>query len=352
MMRYWLGLVLFVAGVAWADINKDVLHIDAIDVEGGAATLYITPEGKSLLIDTGWPADIGTKGPDSAHRVVGAAIEHGLTRLDYVLITHYHVDHVGGMTELLSLFPVGTVLDHGPSREVPAPDTPAAAAGMQPSALYPEYLKAIHGHAHRILKAGDTLNVGSLHLTVVTSDGVTIGRPLPGAGKLIAACDGMKPMEKNGGEENVRSVGVVMTFGQTRIGALGDLTWNMEKALVCPRDKVGPVDLLIVSHHGVNLSNSPALLQALQPRVAIVDNGAKKGADVETFESVSASPRLKRLWQLHFAERSGPEHNAPEAYIANPSSASDLGLPIEVVVSRTSGFTVTNRRTGGVTETY
>jgi competence protein ComEC len=267
------------------------------------------------------------------------------------LITHYHVDHVGGAPELLSQFPVGTILDHGPSREVPPPDTPPAAAVSQPAALYPKYLEAIHGHKHRTLKPGDTLSIGSLHLTVVTSDGVTLDRALPGAGSAISECGKMSSMGEVGGEENQRSLGVVLTFGQTRIAALGDLTWNMEKTLVCPRDKVGPVDLFIVSHHGSNLSNSPALWHALEPRVAVEDNGAKKGADVETYNTASSSPRLKRLWQLHFAERGGAQHNVPEAYIANPSAAGDAHASIEATVSKQGAITVTNDRTG-FSETY
>jgi beta-lactamase superfamily II metal-dependent hydrolase len=344
-----LGLCWLPGGAAWAD--GDRLLIDAIDVEGGAATLYITPEHQSLLIDTGWPADMGATDPDSAQRIIAAARRHGLSRLDYVLITHYHVDHVGGLPELLSQFPVGTILDHGPSREVPPPDTAPAAAALQPAALYPKYLDAIRGHGHRTLKPGDTLSIGSLHLAVVTSDGVAIDRALPGGGKTIAECGSMSPMEKDGGEENARSLGVVLTFGQTRIAALGDLTWNMEKALVCPRDKVGPVDLFIVSHHGSNLSNSPALWHALEPRVAIEDNGAKKGADAETYNTASSSPRLRRLWQLHFAERAGAAHNVPEAYIANPGSAGDAHASIEVAVTKQGGVTVTNDRTRFV-ETY
>lgn len=340
---------LLAAGVARADGDK--LLIDAIDVEGGAATLYITPEHQSLLIDTGWLSDMGAKDPDSTQRIVAAARRHGLSKLDYVLITHYHVDHVGGLPQLLSQFPVGTILDHGPNREVPPADLKPAFAAAQPATLYPKYLEAIHGHEHRTLKPGDTLEIGSLHLTAVTSDGVTIDRPLPGAGNTVAECAGMKPMEQDGGGENARSLGVLLTFGRARIAALGDLTWNMEKELVCPRDKVGPVDLLIVSHHGSNLSNSPALLHALSPRVAIEDNGPKKGGDVETYETVSHSPRLARLWQLHFAERSDAQHNVPEAYIANPSSASDKRASIEASVTRQGAITVTNDRTGS-TETY
>ena len=355
LKRRWIGLccnliaLCLLPVVALAD--SDALLIDAIDVEGGAATLYITPEHRSLLIDTGWPSGMGAKDPSSAQRIIASARRHGLSKLDYVLITHYHVDHVGGLAELLSQFPVGTILDHGPNRESPRPDAPPAFAAFQSAALYPKYLEAIQGHKHRTLKAGDTLRVGSLHLTVVTSDGVTIDRALRGAGDTITQCESMNSLDQNGGEENARSVGVVLTFGRSRIASFGDLTWNVEKALVCPRDKVGPVDLFFVSNHGTHLNNSPALLHALAPRVAIVGNGAKKGADAETYETVSRSPRLARLWQLHFAERAGAEHNVPEAHIANLSSESDTHASLEVAVTKQGAFTVTNGRTG-FSETY
>jgi len=346
--RTALGACLAALGVLpiTALAASDTLLIDSIDVEGGAATLYITPEGQSLLIDTGWPANVGAKDPDSVQRIIAAARKHGLSKLDYVLITHYHVDHLGGVTELLGQFPVGTLLDHGPNREMPAPNAPPAFAAFQPANLYPKYLEALHGHAHRELKAGETLNIGSLRLTVVTSDGATISKPLPGASGAIAECDTMKPMVEDGGEENARSVGVVFTFGQARVAALGDLTWNVEKALVCPRDKVGPVDLLLVSHHGAHFSNSPALLHALSPRVAIMNNGAKKGGEPQSYDTVSRSPRLARLWQLHFAEGSGADHNTAEAYTANPSATDDKQASLEAVVTKEGAITVTNGRTG------
>ena len=356
MIRRWTcGLA--GGAVAWwllssaALADGDRLLIEAIDVEGGAATLYITPERQSLLIDSGWTAGIGAQDPDSAQRIIASARRHGLSKLDYVLITHYHVDHVGGLPELLSQFPVGTILDHGPNREVPPAGTPPSVAALQPASLYPKYAQAIRGHAHRTLKPGDTLPIGSLQLTVVTSDAVTIDHPLPGAGETIKECAAMQPMDKDGGEENARSLGVVLRFGRSRIAALGDLTWNMEKQIICPRDKVGPVDLLIVSHHGSNLSNSPALLHALAPRIAVEDNGARKGADVETYETVSHAPRLVRLWQLHFAERAGAEHNVSDPYIANPSSAGDAHASLEVAVAKQGAITVTNGRTC-FSETY
>jgi beta-lactamase superfamily II metal-dependent hydrolase len=345
-----LGLLLLSSALALA-AERDDLLIEAIDVEGGAATLYITPEHRSLLIDTGWPAGVAAKDPDSAQRIIAAARRHGLSKLDYVLITHYHVDHVGGVFDLLKSFPVDTILDHGPNRETPPPNANPAFAAFQPATLYPKYLEAIRGHKHRELKAGDTLKIGSLRMTVVTSDGVTLKRPLSGAGGPIAECDTMKPMDENGGDENARSVGLVLSFGKARIASLGDLTWNAEKDLVCPRDKVGPVDLLFVSHHGAHLSNSPALLHALAPKIAIVGNGAKKGGDVEPYDAVSHSPRLARLWQLHFAERAGAEHNTPEPYIANPDSTNDARASLVISVTSQGAFTVTNTRTG-FAETY
>lgn len=332
-------------GAALAGTDGEKLLIEAIDVEGGAATLYITPEHQSLLIDTGWPGDIGAKDPDSAQRIIASARRHGLTKLDYVLITHYHVDHVGGMPELLSQFPVGTVLDHGPNRETPPPNTKPEAAALQPASLYPKYLEAIRGHEHRSLAPGETLKIGSLQMTVVTSDGVAIGRALPGAGQAIPECASMQPMVQDGGQENARSVGVVLTFGGARIAALGDLTWNMEKELVCPRDKLGRVDLLIVSHHGSGLSSSPALLHALAPRVAVMDNGARKGGDAQTYETVSHAPGLMRLWQVHFSEAGGPQNNVAEAYIANPGGPGDARASLEMAVTREGEVTVTNDRT-------
>ena len=246
----WVGCGL-AACCLWSNATlaaTDSLLIEAIDVEGGAATLYITPEHQSLLIDSGWTANFGATNPDSAQRIIAAARRHGLSKLDYVLITHYHHDHVGGLPELLSQFPVGTVLDHGPNREVAPPDVPPAMAPFQTAALYSKYLESLGGHAHRTLKPGDTIDIGSLHLMAVTSDAVTIDQPLPGAGETLAECANMPLMQRDGGEENARSLGVVLTFGQARIAALGDLTWNMEQKLFCPKDRIGPVDLFIVSH--------------------------------------------------------------------------------------------------------
>jgi len=338
------------------------LQIVSIDVEGGAAVLFVTPEGKSLLIDTGWPAGMGgarrpvaggtapaapapaSAAPSSADRIVAVAQKAGLRKLDFVLITHYHVDHVGGFSELIGKFPVDTILDHGPNRETPRANAPASAT--QPVVLYPAYEKLIANHRRQSLKPGDKVQIGSLTLTTVASDGEVLGNPLPGAGQANPDCVAMTEKPTNGGEENARSVGVLMTYGSARVVSLGDLTWNVEKALVCPVNKVGSTDLLLVSHHGSNLSNSPALVHALTPRVAIMNNGAQKGGDPETYDTVSTSTGLQRLWQLHFATKGGAARNPAEPYIANLTDDPDQHSALHISVFPDGRLMVLNERTG------
>jgi beta-lactamase superfamily II metal-dependent hydrolase len=340
------------------------LQIVSIDVDGGAATLYITPEGKSLLIDSGWPAGRGgarrapgsvppaapaaapaAPDPSSADRIVAAARKAGLTRLDYVLITHYHVDHVGGLGELLGKFPVDTILDHGPNRElVPDPVNPGPVAS-QPTTLYAAYEVLIAGRYHQSLKTGDKIALGSVTLTVVTSDREAPRRPLPGAGQVSSDCDSMSAKSVNGGEENARSVGLLLTYGSARVVSLGDLTWDVERELVCPVNRIGRADLFFVSNHGT-LNNSPALLHALKPRVAIMNNGLRKGGDPDTYDTVSASPGLQRFWQLHFSTKGGVAHNPGDAYIANLTDDPDQYAALYVSVFPDGRITILNGRTG------
>ncbi len=342
---FLLGGMVPVAALAAAE---KPLQIVAIDVEGGAATLLVTPNGKSLLIDTGWPGNIGATSPGSADRIIEAARKLSLSRIDYLLVTHYHVDHVGGLPELIGKFPVGTILDHGPNRELPAANASAAGQAMQPQALYSAYETAIAGHPRRSLQPGNKVKIGALALTTVTSDREVPRKPLAGAGKNTPECTGMTDMARDGGEENARSVGVLLTYRKVRILALGDLTWNAEKNLVCPKNRVGRADLWLVSHHGSNLSNSPALVNAVAPRVAVIANGARKGGDRETYDTVSKSPGLQGLFSLHFGENAGKEHNPGEDCIVNPDARNDQHLSLHMAVFRDGTMKVTNERTGRV----
>ncbi len=304
------------------------LQIFFVDVEGGQATLFVPPHGQSLLIDAGW----GYNGFRDANRIAAAAKLAKIKKIDYVLITHYHSDHVGGVPQLAQKIPVGTFIDHGENRE----------QSKTSATLYSEYQNAIAGAQHIVAKPGDRLPVKGLNIVVVSGDGNLLAAPLPGAGQSNAACSGVQKKEPDP-SENARSLGLVIDFGQFRVVDLGDLTWNKELELVCPVNKIGKAQLFVVSHHGLDQSNSPALVHAIAPAVAIMDNGSKKGGSPAAWDVVKSSPGLKDLWQLHFADAGGSEHNTSDPFIANVNEA-DTGFYLKVTAEEDGNFTVYNPR--------
>jgi beta-lactamase superfamily II metal-dependent hydrolase len=315
--------------------NSGDLKIDFIDVEGGQSTLFVTPDHHSLLIDTGWP---GNEGRD-ADRIVAAAKKAGLTRIDYVLLTHYHVDHTGGVPQLADRMPVGTFIDHGPNRETSDKATVDVADAYQK-------VLATGKYQHIVAKPGDMLPIPGLHAEVLTADGNFIDQALPGAGQPNPFCKDSetRPADQT---ENARSLGTLITWGKLRILDLGDLTWDKEMDFLCPNNRIGHVDILIVSHHGWYQSSSPALVDAITPRVAIMDNGATKGGSKPTVETLRRIPGLEALWQLHYSEEAGTD-NEPEKFIANLHGP-DTGYGLELTVSRTGAFSVYNARTQATT---
>ena len=322
-----LALVTLLAGPLTFAANKP-FQIFFVDVEGGQSTLFVASTGQSLLIDTGWEYNAYR----DANRIAKAAKLAGIKKIDYVLITHYHQDHVGGVAQLVAKMPVETFIDHGPNRE----DTAAM------NHLYGEYQTATAGKNHILAKPGDTIPIRGLDVKVVSADGNLIDQPLTGAGEQNSACEGVQ-QKATDPSENARSTGTVITFGALKIVDLGDLTWNKELELMCPLNKLGHADILVVSHHGLDQSNSPALVHALQPRVAVFDNGAKKGASPSAWDIVKSSPGLLDIWQLHFADAGGSEHNAQDPFIANVNEA-DTGFYLKITAHEDGSFEVYNPR--------
>ncbi len=324
--------VVLSAVVLQAQAKSKSLQVYFIDVEGGQSTLFVTPAGQSLLIDTGW-ADYNSRDAD---RIAAAAKTAGVSKLDYVLITHYHLDHVGGVPQLVQKIPVGTFIDHGPNREL-TPDV---------NNNFDLYQKTLASGAYKriVAKPGDVLPVKGIHVQVISADGQMIDQPLPGAGQPNPYCatTETKPADQT---ENARSLGTLITFGKLRILDLGDLTWDKEMQLMCPNNKLGRIDILIVSHHGWNQSSSPALVDAIQARVAIMDNGEKKGGSTPVLDTILKAPGLETLWQLHFSDEGGAQHNTDEEYIANLSGGTDPGNYLELTASPGGSFSVFNPRT-------
>src|SRR5690349_14124857 len=206
------------------------LDIYFIDVEGGQATLFVTPSGESMLIDTGYPGS----GDRDVNRVLNTIKEAGLSRLDYLLVTHYHNDHAGNAGAIAAKVPIGTFVDHGPSVETDA----------DARALYDSYVKARATGRHLLVKPGDKVPLRDLDVTIVTAGGERITQPLAGYGGTNRACAAFTPKEIDT-SENARSVGSVIAFGRFRMIDLGDLTWNKEHELACPNNLVGTVDLYL-----------------------------------------------------------------------------------------------------------
>jgi beta-lactamase superfamily II metal-dependent hydrolase len=320
--------VLFFA-IALAAAESKPLRVYSIDVEGGQSTLIVSPSGQSLLIDTGWP---GFKGRD-ANRIVAAAKSAGLDHIDYVLITHFHRDHVGGVPQLAAKMKIGTFVDHGPNLE----DSDVTRQD------YAAYEKVLPGHKHLVVKPGDHIPIKGLDVLVLTAAGDHIQSALPGAGQPNPACaDQPKPPADK--TENARSLGTLITYGKFRMLDLGDLTKDKELELMCPNNLIGTVDLFIVSHHGWSQSDTNAFVSAIHPQASIMNNGARKGGSPDVWTVVNNVEGPDRFWQLHYSIEGGSEHNVPEKFIANPNEKNDAGHDLRVRAFSDGKFEVWNSR--------
>src|SRR3984893_280859 len=287
------------------------LDIYFIDVEGGAATLIVTPLGESLLVDSGFPGE-----RDPARIAHVARDIAGLVQIDHYITTHWHRDHVGGIPQLSRLIPVRNYYDHG----LPATITPDIQAE-----LIEAYRQTVQGRSVA-LKPGDDIkvqtspkNVAPLQIRVMASGGIVLGEQ-PGAAQIKACGPNFQPQPEDK-TDNVNSIGILLSFGRFKFFDGGDLTWDIEETLVCPKNLVGAVDVFQVDHHGLDLSNNPALVRALKPSVAIIDNGPRKGGEARTFATLRSVKEIEAIYQLHRNVRTTEKDNAPPEFVANDEEA-------------------------------
>lgn len=274
-----------------------------IDTEGGAATLMVTPTGESILVDTGNP---GRRDPN---RIVQVATQIAkLRKIDHLITTHYHSDHFGGAATLATLMPVGIVYDNGKFADMP----------NDPGAEYFE----LPCDSRVVINPGDSIPLAqrdnapavSIRCLGTRQSFIEPSAETPTNESICANC---KPKDRDG-SDNANSVVVLVTFGDFRFFDAGDLTWNQEMRLVCPNDLVGPVDVYQVTHHGLDASNNPVVLETIQPRVAIMNNGDKKGCLPEVFANLKAAKSLEGIFQVHKNLRpDGSVNNVEDKYIAN-----------------------------------
>jgi beta-lactamase superfamily II metal-dependent hydrolase len=319
--------------IAYAAQSGNGLDIYWIDVEGGAATLIVTPAGESVLVDSGYPDE---RGAPRIHKVASGVA--GLKRIDHLVVTHFHNDHFGGAAELAKLMPIGQVHDNGAPSPAPSGDDVA---------LFDRYQKAFPQRA--LLKPGDTIALSARGKSLPSSLRLlgtrqTFVAPPPDR-RANSACSALTT-DPPDTSDNANSTAWLLEFGRFRFFEAGDLTWNAEAKLACPVDLVGPVDVYQVSHHGLGVSNNSVLLQTLAPTVAVMNNGARKGTEARTVATLKALPSLRASYQLHRNVRDDGQNSADAAHTANAAEQCEANY-IQLRVSPDGGsYTVEIPATG------
>ncbi len=310
------------------------LEVYFIDVEGGQSTLVVTPAGESLLIDAGYGQRNG-RDPDRVMAAVNAA---GLERIDYLLVTHFHNDHVGGIPDLAMRIPIGTFIDYGE----PLGTDRMANNGFR------AYEPVRAEHPHVVVKPGERLPLKGITVDVVSAAGELLAKPLPGGGQVNDACVNLEDHVEDG-TENYRSVGVMIELGAFRFLDLGDLSGNTLTRIACPVNLLGPVSAYLIAHHGDYDTNIPALYAALRPRAAIMNNGVRKGGSPDAFRTLHTQTDMD-LWQLHWSANPGTG-NTRDDLIANMDEGTTTGYWLHMSAFEDGTFRIVNQR-NGVERTY
>jgi len=332
LVSLWSTATCSLARAGEADGKLDVYFID---VEGGASTLIVTPGGQSVLVDTG---NRGDRDPD---RIFRAAQEAGLSRIDYCVITHYHADHYGGLKQLSELMPIQHLYDN--ANENPTADRPP-----------PEYSQA-RVEDRTLLNPGDMLPLKqrdgspSLSIQCLAAHKKMIDPPAAAKENLFDKDSKPKPEDRS---DNANSIVQLIKFGDFKFYDGGDLTWNMEHDLATPTNRIGTVDVYQVTHHGLAQSNNPVLVKAIEPTVAIMNNGTVKGCEPEVFATLKSTPTIKAIFQLHKNLRPDGDVNNTEAqFIANTERKCE-GNPIHMAVSADAKQYVVSIPATGFEQTY
>jgi beta-lactamase superfamily II metal-dependent hydrolase len=317
---------------AWGQAEEKTargLNIYFVDTEGGAATLIVTPVGESILIDCGNP------GPRDAGRIHRTAQQAGLTAIDHLIITHWHTDHYGGVERLSGLMPIHHYYDHG---------IPASLQEDPKSfpVLIQAYRKASRGQS-KTLKAGDEIPLKQsgglpLRLFCLCGSGEVIADKAGAAENPIAKEHNPQPADPT---DNARSLGFLLSYGDFRFLDLGDLTWNVEYKLVHPTNKIGLVDVYQSTHHGLEISNNPVVIRSVRPRVAVFNNGPRKGGHPSVIATLRRSPEIEAIYQVHRNVTAGPQENTEAALIANHNERCEgEGIKLSVAADSRS-YTIT-----------
>ncbi|MEW4487864.1 MBL fold metallo-hydrolase [Thalassoglobus sp. JC818] len=338
--RMFISTCCFSLLVSIAQAGEENQHLDIyfIDVEGGAATLIVTPAGESILIDSGYPDNNGRDRDRILETVKLANLDH----IDHAVVSHWHVDHYGNHATLSSLIPIHNFWDRG------IPD--ALQEDKNFDTRIADYRAATQNQSNT-LRAGDHFELDSngtpLSVTVLTASRNVI--PNSGEPNPFASESEDRPRDES---DNACSLSLLFEFGDFRFLCCGDLTWEIEAKLMTPNNPVGTVDLFMVTHHGLPTSNNPVLVKALDPTVAVMCNGPTKGGHPDSIATLQSCQSLEHLYQLHRNVKLDADAQTPAEFIANSEPTENCdGIGVKASVRPDgSSYTVQIGNDGKLTE--